>query len=220
MTFVIWALLDTVMEFRMGRSVMKRSMLAVLLVLAVEVSIGCNRTKDEVKVEPLSVNNKAEEQASQQTRQEVLPAKSVSVQTDAERPIFQWAGMVAIGDDIAQVNEALKLAHYPPLDCSPNRFKSIATTCHTANDGGLFTANLDDDGRLLSLEDAAKDPERTNYRTFKSAMTPLLGAPRIDRNKGIAYLTWHQREDGSKVTLFWFNGSYCLSMRSKSLPEG
>lgn len=137
----------------------------------------------------------------------------------AQRPIFQWAGFVAIGDDIAQVNEALKVAHYPPLDCGPNRFKSIAKTCHTATDNGLFTANFGDDGRLVSLEDASKDPERMNYRTTKTALSALLGAPKVDRKNGLAYLTWHQGEDGSRVTLFWFNGWYCLSMRSKSLPE-
>ncbi len=137
----------------------------------------------------------------------------------AQQPIFQWAGMVAIGNDLAQVNEALKIAHYPPLGCSPNRDKSIATTCHTANDSGLFTANFGDDGRLLSLEDASKDPERTNYRALKSALSALLGAPRIERKNGIAFLTWHQREDGSRVTLFWFNELYCLSMKSKTLPQ-
>lgn len=137
----------------------------------------------------------------------------------AQQPIFQWAGMVTIGNDVPKVNEALKVTHYPPLDCSPNRLKSIATTCHTANDDGLFTANFGDDGRLLSLEDASKDSERTNYRLMKNGLSALLGAQRIDHKNGIAYLTWHQREDGSRVTLFWFNGSYCLSMRSKTLPD-
>lgn len=46
----------------------------------------------------------------------VLCSPALSAQ---QRPISQWAGMVAIGDDIAHVNEALKFAHYPPMECSP-----------------------------------------------------------------------------------------------------
>lgn len=42
-TFVILVIPDIVMEFMMGRSVMKRTSIAVLILLVVGVSIGCNR---------------------------------------------------------------------------------------------------------------------------------------------------------------------------------
>jgi hypothetical protein len=51
MTFVIWALPDIVLEFRMGRSVMKRTIIAVavtaLLVVGLLAAVGIKRQRDQ-----------------------------------------------------------------------------------------------------------------------------------------------------------------------------
>lgn len=134
-----------------------------------------------------------------------------------QRPVYEWANLVAIGDGPDQVNTALKLVHYPPLDCLSLLNSKGGRTCNTASDDGLLTANFDKGNHLFSLEDWSKDPERTNYRGLKTALTLMLGAPRVDRRNGTR-LMWHQR-DGSRVTLEWFEGTYALHLKDKTMPE-
>jgi hypothetical protein len=47
MTFVIWALPDSVLEFTMGRRVMKKTIIAVVLILMVALLIGCTKRSNQ-----------------------------------------------------------------------------------------------------------------------------------------------------------------------------
>jgi len=135
----------------------------------------------------------------------------------AQRPVYQWAAVVAVGDDPDSVNTGLKLVHYPPLDCQSVLNSRGGKTCNAASNEGLLTVNFDKGNHLFSLEDASKDPERTNYRGLKTALTLMLGAPRVDRRNGTR-LIWHQR-DGSRVILQWFNGVNILSLKDRTETE-
>jgi hypothetical protein len=201
---------------------MKRTIIAVALVSVTVSLMGCTK-----QPQTLSATTQPSSQPSVAT-QSVAPDKSVATaepvamaksEADAERPIYQWAAMVAVGDDPERVNTALKLVHYPPLDCLSLLNSRGGRTCNTASDDGSLTANFDKGNRLFSLEDASKDPERTNYRGLKTALTLMLGAPRVDRKNGLAWLTWHQR-DRSRVTLVLFDGICILSLKDRTEPEG
>lgn len=134
----------------------------------------------------------------------------------AQRSTFQWASMVTIGNDFARVNQAVTFLHYPPLSCLTQLNEERGKTCNTASDQGMVTASFDSRSLLFNLEEASKDPDRTNYRLFRTALALQLGAPKVDPNNRTR-MTWHQ-PDGSRVMLQWFNGIYILTLKAKTEP--
>lgn len=138
----------------------------------------------------------------------------------ARRPAYLWADRVAIGDNMEQVNEAVRRVNYPPLWCVPN-YDEGGMNCHTGTPGNMLTVNFDKDNRLALLDEFNDDPDRTKYLVFKTALTLMLGAPKVDRRHGTRLiLVWHQ-SDGSSVTLEWIKGldGSSVTLGGKAVPE-
>jgi len=183
-----------------------------LLLFGVACLIGCAKQPEQTIHAAAPATTPSQEQQSAGAAQALTDSQNADTAL-SQRPIFEWANLVAIGDDIDRVNAAAKLVHYPAVDCYPPNPKGFHT-CNTANESGLLTANFDNGtGRLISLHDWEKDPERTNYRLLKGVLTSELGTPKAGSTK----LTWHQR-DGSIVTLEWLDGAYNLSLQNKNAP--